>query len=211
MLTNGQDQSAAAQREQLRQALERGREQSRSAGLKLEMNEFLRQQLVDVEHFQAHAKRERQLSQRRAVWNLRYERGPKIEPKEYLASYPVQAQQKQTGLAEGFNNICKRWSLDAFDMAKLLHLEEEIGLSRLILSGQVPPITGDLKDRMALVIGISIGLGELFDDDKDAELQWLNATRSNLGGHSPLKHMLKGNLLNLRDVVDILDDARGLR
>ncbi len=96
-------------------------------------------------------------------------------------------------------------------MTKLLHLEEEIGLCNLILSGQVPPMTGDLKDRMALVIGISIGLGELFDDNKDGELQWLNSARSNLGGVSPLEHMLKGDLLNIRDVIDLVDNARGLK
>jgi hypothetical protein len=64
---------------------------------------------------------------------------------------------------------------------------------------------------MALVIGISLGLGELFDDDKEAELRWLRYERSELGNLSPLEHMLKGDFLNLKDVTNLLDVARGLR
>jgi hypothetical protein len=96
-------------------------------------------------------------------------------------------------------------------MARLLHLEDEVWLSALILSGNVPPFTGDLKDRMALVIGISIGLGDLFDDSREGELKWLNTRRSELGDMSPLNSMLEGDLSRLMDVVDLLDRARGLR
>lgn len=121
------------------------------------------------------------------------------------------AEPKPTGLAEGYKKICERWSLNQTEMAMLLHLEEERGLSELILSGQVSPMTGDLKDRMALVIGISIGLGELFDDDKDAELAWLNSRRAQFNGASALQHMLEGDFLHIRQVVELLDRARGLK
>ena len=151
------------------------------------------------------------LFERQSAWNVGVEYKPETERRDYPAGISVRSRQKPTGLAEGYKNVCERWSLDALGMTKLLHLEEEIGLCDLILSGQVPPMTGDLKDRMALVIGISIGLGELFDDDKDGELQWLNSTRPDLGGVSPLEHMLKGDLLNIRDVVDLVDNARGLK
>ena len=139
------------------------------------------------------------------------ENKPETERKDYPAGISVISPQKPTGLAEGYKNVCERWSLDDLGMAKLLHLEEEFGLCDLILSGQARPMTGDLKDRMALVIGISIGLGELFGDDKDAELQWMNSTRTYLGGVSPLEHMLKGDLLNIREVLDLVDNARGLK
>jgi hypothetical protein len=142
--------------------------------------------------------------------DVRGRKEPEIARADYTSGYAPRSRQKLTGLAEGFKNVCARWSLDTLAMARLLHLEEEIGLSRLILSGHVPPLTGDLRDRMALVIGISIGLGDLFDDDKDAELRWLGSARSELGSLSPLEHMLKGDLLNIRDVVDLLDAARGL-
>jgi hypothetical protein len=120
-------------------------------------------------------------------------------------------QHRPHGLTEGFKKVCQRWRLDDDDMARLLHLEDESWLSALILSGNVPPLTGDLKDRMALVIGISIGLGDLFDDSREGELKWLNTRRSELGDLSPLSSMLGGDLSKLMDVVDLLDRARGLR
>ena len=130
---------------------------------------------------------------------------------EERTSVSARSRQKTTGLVEGCKKICERWSLVNLDIAKLLHLEEEIGYCELIFSGQVRPMAGDLKDRIALVIGISIGLGEFFDDDKSAELNWLHSKRSQLGDVSPLEHLLKGDLLNLRNVIDLLDNVRGLR
>ncbi len=216
-LTNGQDQSAAFhQRELGRKGLEQGREKSHLPVFKPEERGPARSQLADLdfaraEFARAWARRERTLIERQSAWNVGVEYRPEIERRDYPAGISVRSRQKPTGLAEGYKNVCERWSVDALGMTKLLHLEEESGLCDLILSGQVPPMTGDLKDRMALVIGISIGLGELFDDDKDGELQWLNSTRSDLGGDSPLDFMLKGAFLNIRDVVDLVDNARGLK
>ncbi len=207
MLINGQGQLAEFERERKRRAAERVPENRLLATPTLQASRAYWRQMAEREllapvYF---------ISEWPSDWNVGFESRPEIEPRDHPADYPVRSTQKPTGLAEGFKNVCERWSIDPLSMAKLLHLEEEIGLSRLILSGQVPPVTGDLKDRMALVIGISIGLGELFDDDKNAELQWLNSAHSELSSLSPLEHMLKGDLLNLRDVVELLDNARGLR
>ncbi len=210
-LTNGQDQSAASKRELGRQGLERGREKSFLPVSQLEERRSARPQLVGFENMRPMASRKGTFLELPSDWNVGVEYEPVTERKGYTASFSVRSRQEPTGLAEGYKSVCERWSLDALGIAKLLHLEEEIGLCDLILSGQVLPMTGDLKDRMALVIGISIGLGELFDDDKDAELQWLTSKRPELGSISPLEHMLKGDLLNVRDVVDLVDNARGLR
>ena len=211
-LTNGQDQSAAFhQREQGRQSLESAREESSVPGFMPEEKQPAGLPLADVESVRASAMREGTFLERPSSWNVGVEYKPETERRDYPVGISVRSRQKLTGLAEGYKNVCERWSLDAIGMTKLLHLEEEIGLCNLILSGQVPPMTGDLKDRMALVVGISIGLGELFDDDKDAELQWLTSKRSELASVSPLEHMLKGDLLNIRDVVDLVDNARGLK
>lgn len=207
MLINGQGQLAEFQREQERLALGRVPEYGLLATPRLEANRAFWMQLAERKGWAPR----NLISEWQSAWNVGFDSGPEIEGRDDPTSYPVRSSQKPTGLAEGFKNVCERWSIDPFAMAKLLHLEEEIGLSRLILSGHVPPVTGDLKDRMALVIGISIGLGELFDDDKNAELQWLTSARSELSSLSPLEHMLKGDLLNLRDVVELLDNARGLR
>lgn len=207
MLNNGQGQFAEFERERERRAPERVPENRPLSMPTMQVSRAFWRQLAKREHLVP----VNIVSEWPGDWNIGFESTPEIEPRDHPAGYPVRSTQQPTGLAEGFKNVCERWSLDRLAMAKLLHLEEEIGLSKLILSGQVPPVTGDLKDRMALVIGISIGLGELFDDDKNAELQWLNSGRSELSGLSPLEHMLKGDLLNLRNVVEILDYARGLR
>ena len=210
-LTNGQDQSAAFLRELGRQSLEQGRERSFLPASQPEESASARPHVTGFERIRTVAKREVSLLKRPSDWNIGAEYEPATERKDYTVSFPVRSRQRPTGLAEGYKSVCERWSLDALGIAKLLHLEEEIVLCDLILSGHVPPMTGDLKDRMALVIGISVGLGELFDDAKDAELQWLTSKRSETGGISPLEHMLKGDLLNVRDVVDLVDNARGLR
>lgn len=216
-LTNGPDQSVTIQRERGRQGLEQGRGKSRLPIFKSEERRPARpQSTADIAFARTLVWHEGTLLLQSA-WNVGVQDMPETERRDYSADIPViavisvRSRQKLTGLAEGYKNVCERWSLDALRMAKLLHLEEEIGLCDLILFGQALPMTGDLKDRMALVIGISIGLGELFDDDKGGELQWLNSTRSDLGDVSPLEHMLKGDLLNIRDVVDLVDNARGLK
>jgi hypothetical protein len=129
----------------------------------------------------------------------------------YPTGFQVRSRQKLTGLVDGFKNICERWSLNDLEIARLLHLEEEIGLCALILSGQVPPMTGDLKDRMALVIGISVGLGDLFDDNKNAEIRWLSSARDDLNGVNPIEYMLKGEFTNLKEVNELVEAARGLQ
>ncbi len=215
MQTNGQDQSVALQRERELLPREPSRENLLANTRSSEASGPPRSQLADFELLPAILRHEglaqwRFDLERQGAWNLGIISWHEIEQPKYPTGYQTSSREKPTGLAEGFKKVCERWSLDALDMAKLMHLEEELGLSGLILSGQIPPLTGDLKDRMAFVIGISIGLGELFNDDKDAELRWLSSARSELGSLSPLEHMLKGDLLNIRDVIDLVDNARGL-
>ena len=216
MQTNGQDQSVTLRRERELLPLEPSRKILLANTPSSEASGPPRPQLADSELLPAISRHEC-LAQRhfdlkrQGAWNLGIKHEHEIERTNYPTGYPIRSREKPTGLAEGFKKVCERWSLDALGMAKLMHLEEELGLSGLILSGQIPPLTGDLKDRMAFVIGISIGLGELFNDDKDAEFHWLSSARSELGSLSPLKHMLRGDLLNIRDVIDLMDNARGLR
>ena len=135
----------------------------------------------------------------------------RLEPQSDFSVDKILPRRKLADLAEGFKKICQRWGLQESDMAKLLHLEEETELCNWILTGDVPPLTGDLKDRMALVIGISVGLGDLFDDDKDAEVGWLKVKRLELVEESALDYMLKGDFYRIDEVMQLLDMARGLR
>jgi hypothetical protein len=211
MLTNGQDQSATSDRERKRQALEYAHRTFPKALSIPERTAHMRLQRAFEGIAREEGRRIGTISELGSTWNIQPGRRHYVEQMEHHAVAVVRLRHKLTGLTEGFKMICERWSLDAPSMPKLLHLEDEIGLAQLIISGQIPPITGDLKDRMALVIGISIGLGELFDDDKAAELQWLNSTQSGLDSHSPLEHMLIGELQHIKDVVEVLDHARGLK
>jgi len=209
MLTNGQDRSADIQRERARRELE----VSRAAP---SMETFGRERVTPPRPgFVSGEPGPRPdlltLLERESASNVGVQHRPGIVSGGHSTPFPARTRRQPTGLAEGYKNICERWSLNAVDMARLLHLEEEPGLCEQILSGQVRLFAGDLKDRAALVIGISLGLGELFDDDKDAEVQWLNAPREKYKGRSCIAHMLEGDFLNIRDVADLVDNARGLR
>ena len=210
-MINGQDQLAVDLREQDRRDLEGDPGRSRLAPSAVEERGPARSRMGTVLFFGQSGRPEQSSLGDVIDWNVSGHVRPEISRPDYMFDYAFRLRRKPIGLVEGFKNVGERWALDDTNMARLLHLEEEIDLSRLILSGHVPPITGDIKDRMALVIGISIGLGELFNDDEVAERQWLNSARSEFGGLSPLRHMLEGDLLNIRDAVDLLDGARGLR
>ena len=112
---------------------------------------------------------------------------------------PYPSETEQT-IADGFYSVCEIWSLDDANKRRLLG----IGPSRFTRKS-------DMIERMLIVMGISIGLGDLFDDDFDAEVEWLEAPRNEFRGRSSLEHMLEGDFLNIRDVADLLEQARGLR
>ncbi len=110
--------------------------------------------------------------------------------------YPTETQQT---IADGFDGVCQIWSLNDADKKKIL------GVGRDIFNAAQSQII----ERMLMVMGISIGLGDLFDDDFDAEVEWLKAPRDELEGRSALEHMREGYCL--RDVADLVEHARGLR
>ena len=104
-------------------------------------------------------------------------------------------------LEDGFNAVCKTWALDSDDKMKLLRID-----------GRYNDLVKPQQDyRMLSVIGISMGLGDLFDDDAKAEVEWLNTPRDELEGKSALEHMLEGGAASIRDVADLVEQARGLR
>lgn len=104
-------------------------------------------------------------------------------------------------LEDGFNAVCKIWMVGEDDKKRLLHFDWPA--DDLIRPQQ--------DDYMLSVVGISIGLGDLFNDDYKAEVEWLNAPRDEFGGRSSLEHMLEGGAVSIRDVVDLVDHARNLR
>ena len=112
--------------------------------------------------------------------------------------YPSETQQ---AIADGFDGVCGMWSLSETDKMKLLGVRPHIYI----------PTQSQQIERMLIIMGVSIGLGDLFDDDFNSEVEWLKTPRDELRGRSPLRHMLVGDLPNIRDVADLVERERGLR
>lgn len=66
-------------------------------------------------------------------------------------------------------------------------------------------------EKAAMVLGICIGLGELFNDNHDAEAVWLAKPRPALDGKSALALMLTGDEDNILTVIGLVNEARNLR
>jgi Protein of unknown function (DUF2384) len=83
-------------------------------------------------------------------------------------------------------------------------------LGRQILEGRLLAPPQDVRDRAGYVLGISLGLGALFNDSEEAELLWLRQPRSVFGGHSAIEFMLEGRMGNLMVVAQMVAAERGL-
>ena len=68
---------------------------------------------------------------------------------------------------------------------------------------------GDV-DRLRAV-SISIGLGDLFDNNRAAEMQWLTAPHVKLKNVSPMDHMIRQGADGVRAVENLVEQARQLR
>ena len=64
----------------------------------------------------------------------------------------------------------------------------------------------DLKDLEIMLIGIDLGLATLFGGNDEAMRGWLEAPRFQPGGLSAIELMS----VAMQEVVDVLDEARGL-
>jgi hypothetical protein len=83
-------------------------------------------------------------------------------------------------------------------------------LGREFLTGRILALPQDAKDRTGYVLGISVGLGALFDESETAELAWLSVPRSALGGQSARDCILEGRMSDLMKVAELVARERGL-
>ena len=104
-------------------------------------------------------------------------------------------------LEDGFHAVCKIWMVGEDDKKRLLHFDWPAD----------DLISPQQDDYMLSVVGISIGLGDLFNDDDKAEVEWMNTPRDELKGKSALEHMLEGGADNIMDVADLVEHERNLR
>lgn len=115
----------------------------------------------------------------------------------------------QRGVLSAFSNTCHRWQFSEAEQYVLLGFGNNPFLGEEILYGRVVP-PQDSRDRAALVVSISIGLGALFNEDIAAERNWIATPRPTLGNRTPRAYMLDGRMLNIMKVLSEVEKDRGL-
>ena len=119
------------------------------------------------------------------------------------------ASSESNGILEAFVNTCRRWRLERRDQVVLLGYSAGDPIGKEVLTGRILPFSRDVDDRAAYVVAISIGLGILFEEDAEAENQWLRLPRARFGEVAPLDFMLEGSMGNLIAVNDLVERERG--
>jgi hypothetical protein len=124
-------------------------------------------------------------------------------------TFSRRANQPGPGMFDAFVKTCQRWRLEEPEQATLLGYKSHEFLGQMLLRGYVPPRTQDVRDRIGYVMAITLGLGTLFDENVDAEISWLQ-TEHPLLKEPPLAFMLRGRMINLITVADIVRAERAL-
>jgi hypothetical protein len=119
------------------------------------------------------------------------------------------SQRAPRGVIDGFLKICQRWQLSEDAQITLLGYGGNYFLGREILSGWLAA-PQDVKDRAGYIVGISLGLGAVFNNSLDAELAWLRRSSSKFGNRSALSIMLDGRMKDLMIVAAAVARERGL-
>jgi uncharacterized protein (DUF2384 family) len=80
-----------------------------------------------------------------------------------------------------------------------------------MMSGRYRDLPQDVLDRVGYVVGISVGLGAVFDEAAQPELEWLHKPHPKLGNRAPLIVMLMGHMAQLITVSSLVAEERALR
>src|SRR5262245_21329814 len=123
----------------------------------------------------------------------------------------VQIRPMRRGLVDAFMNTCQRWRLTEDEQSVLLGYGGNQAIAADILAGRYLNLPQDVRDRVGYVVGISIGLGALFNEVIGAELDWLNRPHPKLHNQSPLAVMLQGRMSQLIAVSALVNEERALR
>lgn len=114
------------------------------------------------------------------------------------------------GIYDAYIKTCRRWDLSRNQQVALLGYPGDLITGQRILNGQLIPQSPDQKDRVTYIVGISLGLGTLFEENIEAEINWLNQPRAKLDNKSPLDYMLEGHMTNLLTIVEMVKRERGI-
>jgi len=123
----------------------------------------------------------------------------------------VQIRPMRRGLIDAFVKTCQRWRLTVGEQNVLLGYGGNTVLAAEILAGRYLNLPQDVRDRVGYVVGVSIGLGALFNESIRAELDWLNRPHPKLRNQPPLAVMLQGRMSQLIAVSALVDEERALR
>jgi Protein of unknown function (DUF2384) len=115
------------------------------------------------------------------------------------------------GLIDAFVKTCQRWRLNEREQSVLLGYGTNPPLAREMTSGRYRDLPQDVRDRVAYIVGISLGLGTVFDEAVRAELDWLHRPHPKLANRTPLSEMLMGHMKQLITVSDLVAEERALR
>lgn len=113
-------------------------------------------------------------------------------------------------LIEAYTKVAQRWGLSEDEQVLLLGYGGGRSVGRGLLSGEIKLPSQDLNDRIGYVLGISVGLGSLFREAIQPELDWLALPRKELGGESARQRMLSGRMRDLLAVHYLVLRERNL-
>ena len=114
------------------------------------------------------------------------------------------------GVFDAFVNTCQRWRLSQDEQVVLLGRQPGDSLVYHLFAGRIHSLSLDAEDRAGYIVVISLALGALFDENIEAENDWLRQPRAGLEDKTPLEHMLGGSMVHLLDVVQLTRRERGL-
>jgi len=115
--------------------------------------------------------------------------------------------EEAAALARTTVNLFRAWQLSDFEARTLLGDMAQRTWARW-KEGGIGRIDRDLRARMAILMGIHKGLRYLFSDAARG-YAWIRKPNTNLGGHSALDVMMRGEITDLIDLRAYLDAERG--
>lgn len=115
-----------------------------------------------------------------------------------------------SGPIQFFLKLIGLWRLEEEDACRLLGYElTEIKYVEDVLSGVLPLLGRDPKDRIANLFVIRKRLAGLFKD-LDVENEWLREKQVALNNNSPLELLLSGSMENLLLIKEFVEHVSGL-
>lgn len=123
-----------------------------------------------------------------------------------IPEVPTVTDQEALALARATTNLVERWGLSDKEARRLLGGMTSGTWARW-KQGDIGRISRDLRARMAILMGIHVGLRYLFADPARG-YDWIRKPNGIFGGRCALDIMMRGDITDLIDVRDYLHAER---